>query len=192
MSDEFRFKVVMIGDSGSGKTAIINRMYHGVFRSSHIPTVGSSFVAITLKIEYADVILEVWDTAGQEVYRSLVGFYAREAKGAFVFFDVTSQSSFAALPAWIKFIRSESPSVKVILFGNKTDLSEDRRVSASQGEAFARANECEYIEGSAKTGINVSDAYGKMGKLLLAAARTVPFGPSRVVLTAAADEGGCC
>jgi small GTP-binding protein len=194
MAEEHRFKIVMIGDSGVGKTAVVSRMSHSAFLPNHVPTVGSQFVTIEFTVEEQHLIFEVWDTAGQEVYRSLVGFYARDAKGAFLVFDVTSQNSFASLPNWIKFIQSESPAVKVIIFGNKTDLSGHRRISANQAQEFASANQCAYVEGSAKTGMGVSDAFGKMGELLLAASGDFCFVPSPKAPVPAepADRGGCC
>jgi small GTP-binding protein len=168
MSLALRFKIVMIGDSGVGKTAIVNRMSHSTFLPNHVPTVGSQFITIELRIETDELVFEVWDTAGQEVYRSLVGFYTRDAKGAFLVFDITSQASFNSLPNWVRFIRAESPNVTVVVFANKTDLESERQITKEQIEDFGRQNNCECIEGSAKTGMFVRDAFSKMGEILLA------------------------
>jgi hypothetical protein len=81
MMEDPHYKVVMLGDSGVGKTALVNRISEGVFTDSHVPTVGSQFIALPLDLGGKKLTLELWDTAGQEVYRSLVGFYTREAIG---------------------------------------------------------------------------------------------------------------
>jgi small GTP-binding protein len=164
---ERRFKVVMIGDSGVGKTALVNRMSDDRFAPSHVPTVGSQFVTVSLTVDANDLVFELWDTAGQEVYRSLVSFYARDAKGAFVVLDITSTSSFNGLGEWVSFIRRESPSVKILVFANKTDLAGERRVNVQDIRDFAEANAVEFFEGSAKTGENVADAFERMGEELL-------------------------
>lgn len=162
-----RYKVVMIGDTGVGKTSVVNRMRENVFSPAHVPTIGSQFVSISLSIEGQKVMLETWDTAGQEIYRSLVGFYTREARGAILVFDVTLKNSFESLQEWIKFITNESPSVKILLFANKVDLVDNRVVSTDAIKKFAAANNLELIEGSAKSGQGVAEAFGRIGEVLL-------------------------
>jgi small GTP-binding protein len=161
-----RFKVVMIGDSGVGKTALVNRMSDGNFSPNHVPTVGSQFVTIELTVEGRELVFELWDTAGQEVYRSLVGFYARDARGAFVVADVTSRRSYEALKGWISFIRAESPSAKLVLFANKIDLA-GRVVRSDEFKALADDQQIELFEGSAKSGEHVADAFERMGEMLI-------------------------
>lgn len=169
MADDPHFKVVMLGESGVGKTALVNRISEGVFNEAHVPTVGSQFIALPLEVSQKKMTLELWDTAGQEVYRSLVGFYTREAKGAFLVFDVTSEQTFNVLGDWIKFANEATPGVKIILFANKTDLDDQRTVKTEQIRQFAQANKLEFLEGSAKTGQNTVDAFEKMGELMLLA-----------------------
>jgi small GTP-binding protein len=166
MPRETRFKIVMIGDSGVGKTAIVSRMSHNTFLLNHVPTVGSQFVAVDFNYEGRNCVFEIWDTAGQEVYRSLVGFYTREARGAFLVVDVTSESSFESLATWVRFIRKESPTVKIVLFGNKTDLAGQRAIPIENLEEFAREANCDFLEGSAKTGMRVREAFEKMAEML--------------------------
>jgi small GTP-binding protein len=157
-----RFKVVMIGDSGVGKTAFVNRMLDGNFSPNHVPTVGSQFVTIELTVEGH----ELWDTVGQEVYRSLVGFYARDAKGEIVVADVTARGSYEPLLNWIKFIRTESPGAKLVVFGNKTDLP-NRAIRSDEFRAIADAQQTQVFEGSAKTGEHVADAFERMGEMFI-------------------------
>jgi small GTP-binding protein len=162
-----RFKIVTIGDSGVGKTALVNRMSEDVFHATHVPTIGSQFVNIPSTIEGNRMLFEVWDTAGQEVYRSLVGFYARGAHGAFLVTDVTTKSSFHSLSNWINFVHSEAPEVMILIFANKIDLADSRAVGTEEIAEFASQSRCEFLEGSAKTGFNVAEAFTKMGELML-------------------------
>lgn len=163
---DLHFKIVMIGDSGVGKTALVNQISEGIFTDVHVPTVGSQFITLPLEIDKTNIVMELWDTAGQEVYRSLVGFYTREAKGAFLVFDVTSEESFQSLPEWITFVNEATTGVQVILFANKIDLP-NRKVSADDIQQFAKSNNLEVIEGSAKTGENAKEAFELMGDRLL-------------------------
>jgi small GTP-binding protein len=158
-------KVVLLGNSGVGKTALVERVTEDIFQHSHIPTVGAQFVSLELEIGGKPCILDLWDTAGQEVFRSLVGFYARDAKGAFLLFDVTATNSFEALPQWLDFLQQNAPDAKVIIFGNKTDLA-NREIASDAAAGFAGRNHALYFEGSAKTGENVGDAFDRMTEIL--------------------------
>jgi small GTP-binding protein len=161
-----RFKVVLLGNTGVGKTALVDRAARNVFSASHVPTVGAQFVSMEMHVDGSRCVLELWDTAGQEVFRSLVSFYTREARGCFLLFDVTSQATYSDLPRWISFLEENAPSARVIIFGNKTDLADAREVRPEVAEGFAATNQCLYWEGSAKTAEGVSDAFEKMGELL--------------------------
>jgi small GTP-binding protein len=120
--------------------------------------------------------LELWDAAGQEVCRSLVGFYTREAKGAFLVFDVTQESTFEGLAEWIKFVNEQAPGVKIIAFANKTDLEEQRVVSSDRIRQFGASQKIEVVEGSAKIGQNTTDAFEKMGELVAGSESNVEAG----------------
>jgi small GTP-binding protein len=186
------FKVVLLGNTGVGKTALVDRISKNVFASNHVPTVGAQFISVEICVEDHPCILEVWDTAGQEVFRSLVGFYTREAKGCFILFDLTKQSTYAALGEWFTFIHQNAPDAQVILFGNKKDLLAEREVPPESIASFVQSMGCPYFEGSAKTAQGVQDAFDKMGELVFAmgAKREQSF----VELTAEETprKGGCC
>jgi small GTP-binding protein len=170
MGDTPHYKVVLLGNSGVGKTALVERVSEDIFQSSHVPTVGAQFISLELMIGTEKCILELWDTAGQEVFRSLVGFYARDAKGAFLLFDVADHRSFDDLPRWVSFVHENAPDARVLLFGNKIDLTGTREVTRAVGQEFAEKNGIVYFEGSAKTGENVRDAFDRMTELLSATA----------------------
>jgi small GTP-binding protein len=160
------YKVVMLGDSGVGKTALVNRITDGIFQEMRVPTVGSQFISLPLEFRGNKMTLELWDTAGHEVYRSLVGFYTRDAKGAFLVFDVTQEKTFNNLPGWIRFACDQAPTIQIILFANKIDLSADRTVPTESIRRFAANQKVEFMEGSAKTGENAVDLFARMGELM--------------------------
>ncbi|OHT04046.1 small GTP-binding protein [Tritrichomonas foetus] len=161
------YKVVMLGDSGVGKTSLVNQITENIFSESHIPTVGSQFTSFSYEIDKKKLTFELWDIAGQEVYRSLVSFYTRESKGAFLVFDVTNQESFNGLQEWINFVEESTPGVHIILFANKCDLEEQRKVSKESLSSFALQHKLHYFEGSAKTGQEVSNAFDQMAEILI-------------------------
>jgi small GTP-binding protein len=191
-----RFKIVMIGDSGVGKTAIVSRMSQGVFLPDHIPTVGAQFVTGNLNIDGNRLPFELWDTAGQEVYRSLVGFYARDARGALVVVDVTSRPSFDSLAEWLRFVKGESTEVKIVLFANKIDLVEQRVLTSEQLKAFADQNGLDLFQGSAKTGQAVPDAFERLGDMMWKqAAEEAPLGSQNGIAIGQGlqrQKSGCC
>ena len=161
------YKIVMLGNSGVGKTALVERVTDDVFVDAHVPTVGAQYVSLNLNLNDTNVTLEIWDTAGQEVFRSLVGFYARDAKGAFILFDVTDAQSFKDLKQWIEFANDQAPDAKIIIFGNKIDLGENRTVSSEEIAEFADQQGVSYIEGSAKTSQGVRDAVENMAEAVM-------------------------
>ena len=161
------YKIVMLGNSGVGKTALVERVTDDVFVDAHVPTVGAQYVSLNLNLNDTNVTLEIWDTAGQEVFRSLVGFYARDAKGAFILFDVTDAQSFKDLKQWIEFANDQAPDAKIIIFGNKIDLGENRTVSSEEIAEFADQQGVSYIEGSAKTSQGVRDAVETMAEAVM-------------------------
>jgi small GTP-binding protein len=191
MGDAPHYKVVLLGNSGVGKTALVERVSEDIFQSSHVPTVGAQFISLELMIGAEKCILELWDTAGQEVFRSLVGFYARDAKGAFLLFDVAEHRSFDDLPKWMTFIHENAPDARVLLFGNKIDLTDTREITRTVAQDFADKKGIVYFEGSAKTGENVRDAFDRMTELLSAtsgasAAQGVQLKPEKK------KRKGCC
>jgi small GTP-binding protein len=150
-------KLVMLGESGAGKTSLINSMSGSLFSAEHTSTIGGQFSTFNIRVSHEVITIDVWDTAGQEVYRSLVEFYVRGAGAAILVTDVTDQLSFGALPMWIAFARTHVPSIQILLFANKCDVEGDWPVD--ELAKFARENECELFVGSAKTGIAVKEVF---------------------------------
>jgi small GTP-binding protein len=168
MSGVPHYKIVIVGDSGVGKTSLVNHITGSLFSDSHVPTVGSQFLTLPVRLEGQQVILELWDTAGQEIYRSFVGFYAREAKGAFVVCDVTRAPTIESLDKWIQFIGAQAPGVKVLVFANKCDLEDGRTIARERLIELCASKHADVIEGSARSGKRTGEAFQKMGEMMLA------------------------
>jgi len=151
----YEFNVILIGDSGVGKTSIMTKFIDGNFESNKKCTINVEFKTKNLKIDkdlYAK--LTIFDTAGQERYRSLTRQYYHLAQGIILVFDLTDENSFNSLNKWIKEIDDNTKNVEVILVGNKSDLK-NRVIINSRAEQFAHEKNFKYIETSAKEGTNV-------------------------------------
>ena len=151
----YEFNVILIGDSGVGKTSILAKFIEGNFENNQKCTINVEFKTKNLKIDkdlYAK--LTIYDTAGQERYRSLTRQYYHLANGIVLVFDLTDENSFNSLNKWIKEIDDNTKNVEVILVGNKSDLK-NRVINNSKAEQFAHEKNFKYTETSAKEGTNV-------------------------------------
>ncbi|PRW20941.1 Ras-related RABF1 [Chlorella sorokiniana] len=154
-----RCKLVLLGDSGVGKSALVQRQCRGTFNPDMTVTVGAAFLAHTLSLPSGVAVkFEIWDTAGQERYESLAPLYYRGATAAAIVFDVSSEKSFARAQHWVAELqRHASQRPLMVLVGNKTDLpAEERAVTREAAAELADSNDMLYIETSAKTGSNVA------------------------------------
>ena len=126
---QYIFKLILIGNSGVGKSSILQRYMKQTFEESYKCTIGVDFLMKSLEIKGKTVKLQLWDTAGQEKYKSMVASYYRGANVALVVFDITNHSSFDSLPVWIENYYKNGPEQKnIILIGNKKDMVENRQV----------------------------------------------------------------
>jgi small GTP-binding protein len=155
-------KVVVLGSSGVGKTAIVQRLIEGTFASSLQSTVGVEFKSWPYRTPAGeDVKLNIWDTAGQERFRSVSKAYFRNAVGALLVFAVDSEESFTDLDAWLSDLRQfANPSAVILLVGNKLDL--DRQISEDQARDFAGRHAIDYLETSALDGTGIEDAFVRL------------------------------
>ena len=180
------FKFIVIGSSGVGKTAILKRLIDDVFTGESQSTIGVEFLATTLDVEGQSVKLQIWDTAGQELFRSVTRGYYRGSVGALLLFDISTPDSFNTISEWVNDIREIArPECVIALIGNKLDLCPPNRRHGGNGEAdpnsqtdsnddqnsnirfvpeedarnYAQNNSMLYYEVSAKTGQNVQTAF---------------------------------
>eukprot|EP01083_Nonionella_stella_P019537 54253_1 len=160
---DFLLKVVLIGDSGVGKSCLLKRFSSGEFEPGYISTIGVDFEIRTLQIRDKTVKLQIWDTAGQERFHNITTSYYRGAHCIMLVYDVTSTTSFKAINRWLTQIRQHgSKDVEVLLVGNKTDLVDKRIVNLEDAKDLATELKLDVIETSAKDATNVDDAFLKI------------------------------
>ena len=161
------FKVIILGDSQVGKTCILRRYVHGAYEQSTRATIGADFDSKILNVCDWIVNLNIWDTAGQDIYRSITTQYYRQVSGIVIVFDVAKRASFENLKQWLNNIKNNCDNNRVIklLVGNKIDLP--REVTAEEGSNFAMKNKLAYIETSAQNNINIDVAFREIAKIML-------------------------
>jgi len=135
------------------------------FQTRHELTIGVEFGSRSIDLNGEQIKLQVWDTAGQEKFRSITRTYYRGAAGCFLVYDVTRRESFENLSLWLSDCRKYSnQNIVVYVIGNKTDLEDQRQVTTEEGENFARENGLQFLETSAKTASNVDEAFIRSSK----------------------------
>ena len=154
---DYMFRLVMIGDSGVGKTSLYEGYSYEQYPPPHVVSnIGVDFYVRTITLEGKRVKLQIWDTAGQERFRSMLSSYYRGASGILLVYDVTYEDSFQSVGMWLDGIKKSAPeNVQVIILGNKTDLTETREVSTERGRMMAEEHGLKFMETSAQTGENV-------------------------------------
>jgi len=158
-------KMLLVGDSGVGKSCLLQRFSDGTFTHSFMPTIGIDFKVRTVPIEGKEIKLQLWDTAGQERFRTITAAYYRGGHGVVLVYDVTDQNSFSHIKIWMKGIEQHaSQGVNKILVGNKADMDDKRVVSTEQGQELAEKYGIRFYETSAKTGQNVDDMFLLLAK----------------------------
>ena len=163
MNDQLKaenYKVVIVGDTGTGKTNIITKYTNDQFDSISRPTIGVEFFQKTIETvneegEKEEIQIQIWDTAGQERFRGMASSYYRKALGVLVIYDVTSRESFMNLDTWMDEIYGYvDQSIEIVLIGNKIDLVEEREVTIEEGTEYSVKNNLLFYETSAKLNSN--------------------------------------
>ena len=159
-SYDILLKLVMIGDSGVGKTNILSRYINNEFSSITKATVGVEFFSTIIKKNNKLIKLQIWDTAGQERYKSITSAYYKGAKGAFVVYDITKMKTFKNLDKWITELKANgNEDIYIILIGNKLDLEKNREVMTNDVKRKAEELKVGYFETSALDGSNIEHAF---------------------------------
>lgn len=156
-----RIKLVLLGDSGVGKSCLVLRYVRGQFDPTSKVTVGAAFMSHSVHLPDGSTIkFEIWDTAGQERYASLAPLYYRGASAAAVVYDITNEDTFAKAKHWVSELQKNAGNnIVVVLVGNKTDLAEDRVITEEEGQEYATRNNMLFVETSAKTAANTSELF---------------------------------
>ena len=165
---DLSFKIIVIGDPGVGKSSLTGRAIKNVFKPEYSTTVGFEFLTFVVKIEDKIVKLQIWDTCGQEMYKSLISNFYRNAALAMIIYSIDNKDSFIDINKWIKEIKFQSnPDIKIVLIGNKADLEDKREVSYEEGNKFKEENALLFFkETSAKSGINAKEIFNEAARIL--------------------------
>ncbi|KAH8304677.1 hypothetical protein KR018_003053 [Drosophila ironensis] len=153
------FKLLIIGDSGVGKSSLLIRFSDDTFSGSYITTIGVDFKIRTVDIGGLRVKLQIWDTAGQERFRTITSTYYRGTHGVIVVYDVTNGESFANVRRWLEEIQNNCDVVNKVLVGNKNDDPNRKVVITEDAQRFAKQMDIELFETSAKDNINVDEMF---------------------------------
>ncbi|KAL2342274.1 hypothetical protein Fmac_010214 [Flemingia macrophylla] len=157
---DYLFKVVLIGDSGVGKSNLLSRFTRNEFCLESKSTIGVEFATRTLQVEGRTVKAQIWDTAGQERYRAITSAYYRGALGALLVYDVTKPTTFENVSRWLKELRDHADAnIVIMLIGNKTDLKHLRAVATEDAQGYAEKEGLSFIETSALESTNVEKAF---------------------------------
>ncbi|BGP58594.1 hypothetical protein JCM8202_002355 [Rhodotorula sphaerocarpa] len=195
------FKLLLIGDSGVGKSCLLLRFADDTYTESYISTIGVDFKIRTIELEGKTVKLQIWDTAGQERFRTITSSYYRGAHGIIVVYDVTDQDTFSNVKQWLQEIdRYACEGVNKLLVGNKSDLTSKKVVDYAVAKEFADQIGVSLLETSAKNATNVEQAFLTMAKQIKdRTAATAPASGGKAPVNLAGgkavnqeQQSGCC
>ena len=165
---DISFKVIVIGDSGVGKSCLTTQAVRHNFEEFYTATVGFEFLTFNMRINNNVLKLQIWDTCGQEVYKSLISNFYRNSSLALILYAINNKDSFQHAETWLNDLKNQAnPNVRVFLVGNKSDLEEKRVITKEEGERFKEEKNLDkFVETSAKTGENAQEVLLEAAKLL--------------------------
>ncbi|EYC40171.1 hypothetical protein Y032_0626g826 [Ancylostoma ceylanicum] len=196
---DFLYKVILIGDSGVGKSNLLSRFARNTFSLESKSTIGVEFSTRIITVDGKRIMAQIWDTAGQERFKTVTSAYYRGAQGALIVYDITKPGSFDSCKQWLHDLREQSEHVSVMLVGNKSDLRNMREVPAEMAKRFADEHQLTFIETSALDSSNVEKAFTQiLTKIYRAGTANVRNGEAKGVDLSAgtqsepATKKGCC
>jgi small GTP-binding protein len=192
-------KVVLVGAEHTGKTCIISQYVSGEFSENQLATLSPAFVQKVVEVEGKAITLEIWDTAGEERFKSLSHLFYRDAEAGIVVFSLVEHGSLARASEEIAVLSKErDDQVKVFLVGNKCDLATERTVSAEEGRQLAQSAKAAYFETSAKTAVNIHELFRAVADSMCSSLPKEPIPTGKksledtIGLTTAKKSSGCC
>ena len=167
---DLSFKLIIIGDSGTGKSCLTTKAVKNNFEDYYQATVGFEFLTFNMKINDLVIKMQIWDTCGQEIYKSLISNFYRNSSLAVIVYSIDNKESFEHAENWLTDLKSQAnPDVRIFLVGNKSDLEDERKVSKDDGLKFKNDQGLDlFMETSAKTGYNARNVLIEAAKLLYA------------------------
>jgi Ras-related protein Rab-8A len=165
---DYFFKLILLGESGVGKTCMLSTFTEGIFSPNFITTIGIDYHMKTVECSGKRIKLQIWDTAGQERFRTITPAYYRGVVGVLLVYDITDPDSFKKISKWLNSIAEHAdPGVQKLLLGNKSDLEDQRKVAVSEGQQLANSEKIGFLETSAKTNTNIDKAFMEIARLVL-------------------------
>ncbi|KAJ9094283.1 hypothetical protein QFC21_006109 [Naganishia friedmannii] len=165
---DYLFKVIVVGESGTGKSCLLHHFIHDTFKENSLHTIGVEFNSKVVRIGDKSVKLQIWDSAGQERFKSVTRSYYRGAAAAVLVYDITRRSSFTHLDQWLSDCRAmASPHLVVVLVGNKVDKEAEREVDYLEGLRWAEQNNVLFVETSSITGTNAAQPFLLIGQSII-------------------------
>jgi Ras-related protein Rab-2A len=167
-SYHYLLKFIVIGDTGVGKSCVVLQFIENKTRTTHDVTIGVEFGAKTISVRNKNIKLQIWDTAGQENFRSITRSYYRSAIGALLVYDITRKETFEHVKGWLEEVKANgNPYMEILLVGNKNDLETERVITYEQGEKVAKENGLSFIEINAKDYQKVESAFKRVAEGIL-------------------------
>ncbi|XP_064622272.1 uncharacterized protein LOC135484578 [Lineus longissimus] len=181
---DYLFKILLIGDSGVGKSSLLLRFADDTYTETYISTIGVDFKMRTVDIDGHSIKLQIWDTAGQERFETITTAYYRGADGIILVYDVTDPESFKHVKKWLNNVdRYSGESVSKLVVGNKCDLTMKRLVAESMGKELAHQIDVPFLETSAKNATNVEEAFMTMAARIKARTAVTPMANPKPIVT---------
>ena len=203
---DLSFKLIFIGDSSVGKSCLTAKAVKNNFEEYYQATVGFEFLTFNMKVNDKVIKLQIWDTCGQEIYKSLISNFYRNSSLAVLVYAIDNKESFNHVENWLNDLKSQAnPDVRIFLVGNKADLEEDRKIKKEEGEKYKEDQHLDlFMETSAKTGHNARNVLVEAAKILYKDylkfdennkkddSNNVPGGGKKLIAKDKKEKKGCC
>ena len=203
---DLSFKLIFIGDSSVGKSCLTAKAVKNNFEEYYQATVGFEFLTFNMKVNDKVIKLQIWDTCGQEIYKSLISNFYRNSSLAVLVYAIDNKESFNHVENWLNDLKSQAnPDVRIFLVGNKADLEEDRKIKKEEGEKYKEDQHLDlFMETSAKTGHNARNVLVEAAKILYKDylkfdennkkddPNSTPGGGKKLIVKDKKEKKGCC
>ena len=191
---ELLYKILLLGDSSVGKTCFLMRYSDNTFQEIHMSTIGLDYKLKNVQLDDGKIVkIQIWDTAGQDRFRSITKNYYKGAHGIILIYDVTSRKTYENIKNWVAQIKEEvSEKVTIILVGNKIDDEKNRKVTTEEGQNMAKECGLDFFETSAKSGINIDSTFNELVKKTVEKYSKVDGKGDKLKGRKSGKKGGCC